>query len=77
MVCFYLLMLVTVVNLEPFNNFKRMALKLLEDVKLNPGPNEIIKSVQGSFIQRNVALFEETASRQGACNPLFSICWSV
>ena len=74
MACFYLLMLVTVANLEPFNNFKTMAVKLLGDVELNPGPNEIIKSVQGSFSQGNVVLFGETASRQGA---FFSICLSM
>ena len=77
MACFYLLMLVTVANLEPFNNFKTMAVKLLGDVELNPGSNEIIKSVQGSFSQGNVVLFGETASRQGACNTLFSICLSM
>ena len=75
MVCFYLLMLVTVANLELFNNFKTMALKLLGDVEVNPGPNEIIKSVQDSFSQGNVVSFGETASRQNACNALFSICW--
>ena len=56
MACFYLLMLVTLADLEPFNNFKTMAVKLLGDVELNPGPNEIIKSVQGSFSQGNVGL---------------------
>ena len=42
--------LVTVENLETFNNFKTMALKLSRDVKLPPEPSKIIRSVQGSFI---------------------------
>ena len=52
------------------------SLKLSGDVELNPGPFEIVRTVQGSF-QGNVALFGETAGRQCACNALFSICWSV
>ena len=35
MVYFYLLVLVTVGNLEAFNNFKTMALKFSGDVELN------------------------------------------
>lgn len=42
--------LVTVENLETFNNFKTMALKLSRDVKLPSEPSKIIRSVQGSFI---------------------------
>ena len=52
-------------------------MKLSGDVKLNPGPYETIRSVQGSFNHGNVALFGETAGRQCPCNALFSICWSV
>ena len=43
--------------------------KLSVNVELNPGPYQIN--------QGNVTLFGETASRQCACNALFSICWSV
>ena len=53
------------------------SLKLSGNVELNPGPFEIVRTVQGSFSQGNVALFRETTGRQCACNALFSICWSV
>ena len=39
------------------------SLKLSGDVESNPGPYEIIRSVQGSFNQGNIALFGETAGR--------------
>ena len=52
-------------------------LKLSGDVESNPGPYEITRSVQGSFNQGNIALLEEKAGRQCACNALFSIFWSV
>ena len=52
-------------------------LKLSGDVESNPGPYEIIKSVQGSFNQGNIALFGGAAGRQCAFNALFSICSSV
>ena len=77
MVCFYLLITVSVANLEAFNNFKTTALKLSGDADFIPGPYEIIKSVHSSFSQSNVVLFGETVGRQCACNGLFSICWSV
>ena len=53
------------------------SLELSGNVESNPGPYEIIRSVPGSFNQGNIALFGVTAGRQGACNALFSICWSV
>ena len=53
------------------------SLKLSGDVELNPGPLEMVRTVQESFNQGNVALFGETAGRQCACNALFSTCWSV
>ena len=34
------------------------SLKLSGDVESNPGPYEIIRSVQGSFNKGNIALFE-------------------
>ena len=40
------------------------SLKLSEDVELNSGPCEIIRSGQGSFDQGNIVLFGETAGRQ-------------
>ena len=46
-------------------------------VESNLGPYEIIRSVQGSFNQVNIALFGETVGRLCVCNALFSICWSV
>ena len=51
--------------------------KLLGNVESNPRPYEIIRSVQGSYNQGNIALFEGRAGRQCACNALFSIWWSV
>ena len=53
------------------------SLKLSGDVESNPGPDEIIKSVQESFNQGNIALFGGTVGRQCARDALFSICWSV
>ena len=47
------------------------SLKLSGDVEPNPGPYEIIRSVQGSFNQGSIALFGATAGRQCACNALF------
>ena len=52
------------------------SLKLSGDVELNPGPFEMVRTVQESFNQGNVAFFGETAGRQCACNALFSTCWS-
>ena len=53
------------------------SLKLSGDVEPNPGPYEIIRSVQGSFNQGSIALFGATAGRQCACNALFWICCSL
>ena len=64
-------------NLHHLNVIITRCLKFSGDVELNPGPYEIIRSVQGSFNHGNVALFGETAGRQCPCNALFSICWSV
>ena len=64
-------------NLQHLNVIITRSLKLSGDAELNPGPSEIIRSVQGSFNQGNAALFGETADRQCACNALFSNCWSV
>ena len=57
-------------------------LRLLYDAEITrslklSGPYEIVRIIQGSLNQSNVALFGETAGRQWACNALFSICWSV
>ena len=49
MVLFYLLVLVMVVNLKTFNDFKIKTLKHQGDVELNPVPYEIIRSVQDRF----------------------------
>ena len=58
------------------NSFKVELLNITGDVELNPDPYEVIKSVQGSFNQGNLSLFDETAGRQCACSAMFSICWS-
>ena len=47
------------------------SLKLSGDVELKPGPYEILRTVQGSSNQGNIALSGETAGRQCACNALF------
>lgn len=72
MMCFYFLMLVTVLNLETFNNFKAKVFKVSGVVELIPGPCEIIRSVQGSFGKGNVVLFSKTYGRQCDYNALFS-----
>ena len=59
------------------NIFKVDLLKIDGDVELNPGPYDVIKSVQGSFNQGNVSTFGETAGHQWACNAMFKICWSL
>ena len=64
-------------NLRHLNVKVTRSLKLSGDVELNPGPYEVIRSVQGSFNQGNVALFGKIAGRKCACNALFSFCWSV
>ena len=70
-----LAVMVEEVNLKQlFLLVMHLRLKLSGDVELNPGPYELLKSVQVSFNQGNVALFGETAGRQCACNALFSIC---
>ena len=72
-----LVVLTAELNLQYLNVKITSSLKLSGDVELNPGPYQIIRSVQESFNQGNVALFGETGDRQCACNALFSICWSV
>ena len=73
-----LLVLTSEVNLHHLHDAEiTRSLKLSGDVELNPGPFEIVRTVQGSFNQGNVALFGEIAGRQCACNALFSFCWSV
>ena len=73
-----LLVLTSEVNLHHLHDAEiTRSLKLSGDVELNPGPFEIVRTVQGSFNQDNVALFGEIAGRQCACNALFSFCWSV
>ena len=37
----------------------------------------VLKKVQGTFNQGNVALFGDTACKNCACNALFSVCYSV
>ena len=62
-------------------NFRANTLKITENVELNPAPYEILKSIQSSFNQINIAIFHETTCRQRACNvtSLSSIrkcsCW--
>ena len=63
-------------SLQHLNVKITSSLKLTGDAGLNPGSYEIIRSVQVSFKQGNVALFGQVG-RQCACNALFSICWSV
>ena len=41
-------------------------MKIAGNVRLTPGPYEVIKSVQGSFNKGNVSLFWETAGRPSA-----------
>ena len=67
-----LLALTSQVNLHHLHDAEiTTSLKLSGNVELNPGPYEVVRTVQGSFNQGNVALFGETASRQCACNALF------
>ena len=44
-------------NLQHLNVIITRSLKISGDVELNPGPYQIIQSVQESFNQGNVALF--------------------
>ena len=53
------------------------SLKLLGDIKLTSGPYEIIRSVKRSFIQENLTVIRETATRQCVCSVLHALCWSV
>ena len=67
-----LLALTSQVNLHHLHDAEiTRSLKLSGNVELNPGPYEVVRTVQGSFNQGNVASFGETASRQCACNALF------
>ena len=67
-----LLALTSQVNLHHLHDAEiTRSLKLSGNVELNPGPYEVVRTVQGSFNQGNVALFGETANRQCACNALF------
>ena len=67
-----LLALTSQVNLHHLHDAEiTRSLKLSGNVELNPGPYEVVRTVQGSFNQGNVALFGETARRQCACNALF------
>ena len=53
-----LLVLTSEVNLHHLHYVEiTRSLKLSGDVELNPGPFEIVRTVQGSFSQGNVALF--------------------
>ena len=73
-----LLVLISEANLHhPHDAETARSLKLSGDVELNPGPYEIVRTVQGSFNQGHVALLGETAGRQCVCKALFSICWLV
>ena len=51
--------------------------KLSGDVELNLGLYEIVRTVEESFNQGNVAFLWGTAGTQCACNALLSIFWSV
>ena len=57
-----LVVLTAELNLQHVNVKITSSLKL-SDVELNPGSYQIIRSIQGSFNQGNVALFGETAGR--------------
>ena len=70
-----LVVLTAKLNLQHLNVKITSSLKFSGDAELNPGPYEIIRSVQGSINQGNVTLFGETAGRQCACNALISISW--
>ena len=72
-----LVVLTAASNLRHLSVIITRSWKISGDVELNSGLYEIIRSVQGSLNQGNVALFGETAGRQCACNALFSICLSV
>ena len=69
-----LVVLTAELNLYILNVKITSSLKLSVDVKLNPGPYQMIRSVQRSFSEGNVAPFWEIAGRQCACNASFSIC---
>ena len=71
------IIILALVSMIILNSFKVDFFKIAGDVELNPGPYEIIKSVQGSFDQVNISLFGETNGRQCACKAMFSICWSL
>ena len=60
------LVLTTEFDLQHLSVEITSSLRLSGDVELNPGPQEIIRSVQGSFSQSNVTLFGETAGRESA-----------
>ena len=67
-----LLALTSQVNLHHLHDAEiTRNLKLSGNAELNPGPYEVVRTVQGSLNQGNVALFGETAGRQCACNALF------
>ena len=48
-------------------------LKLSGNAEWNPGPYEIMRSVQGSFNQGNVVLFGETTGKKCVCNILLLV----
>ena len=54
-----LVVLTAELNLQELNVKITSSLKLPGDVELNPGPYQIIRSVQRSFSQGNVAIFGE------------------
>ena len=59
-------------------HFFAIKIKLLiisGDVENNPGPYQLIKSIQGTFNQGNISLFGNTAGKQCSCIALFSLFW--
>ena len=69
--------LTAVLNLQYLNVKITSSWKLSEGVELNPRLHEVIRSVQGSFSEGNVAPFRANVGRQCTRNVLLLICWSV
>lgn len=55
--------------------FSLMILLQSGDIETNPGPVNILKSVQGTFHQGNTQVLGSETGTQCVCNALFAICW--
>ena len=55
----------------------KVVLKVAGYIESNLGPYGLLKSLQGSFSQDIIGIFEEIVAPLCACNALFSICWSL